>query len=440
MTGDAEGAGAGQIHLPAGENWTCCHSGVCCRAFDTIPVDDATAERLRGLDVSGCPGAGRGAMCGADLLLPPAAAGSSFHLKQHDDRRCVFLGADSLCELHTLAGPDAKPQSCRDFPFLFRETPTGVYVGLSFVCRAVRDNHGIPVTDQRDALSAALGQGHDRVRIGDTVRLTRRLEVSWAQYLSIETALLEILAIESDPFPRRLIAAHVWLNMIDMYWQALHGPFPPGADANRLTDSELEDFIAAGRGGEFRDPRRVAARKAGSRLVRRMFLGMITSFGNALWAGGGRRAVTRGVTFQYLRHAVSLGGVRLQPFPASVPHSELARMTLPERGPAAGLVDRYVRHAIFRKDLVTHFPVWKGLSVLLLGCALIPWYAAAAAASDGRKAPGDEDFSEAVRCVELIYGCHSKFARFLAGEVRLDDVVESFFLRRNYPFVLHQTD
>lgn len=335
---------------------------------------------------------------------------------------------------------DAGSRICGEFPFLFRSTPSGTFIGVSFVCPAVRDNHGTPLADQRDELATARAGSTERVGIADTIRLTRRLEVTWTQYLAIEAALLELLAIGADPLPRRLISAHVWLNMIDMYWQALHGPFPPGTDANRLTDEELEGFIGASRGGGFRDARRVASRRAGSRLVRRMFLGMITSFGNALCDGGRRGAATRGVTFQYLRHAVALGGVRLKPFPVSVSHGDLARATLPESGPASELMERYVRHAIFRKDLVGAFPVWKGLCFLLLGCALIPWYAVAAAASEGRRTPAAEDFSEAVRCVEWIYGCHSKLPGLLEAEPRLDDIVESFFLRRNYPFVLHQID
>ena len=135
--------------------------------------------------------------------------------------------------------------------------------------------------------------------------------------------------------------------------------------------------------------------------------------------------MTRGVTFQYLRHAVALGGVHLKPFPVSVSHGDLARATLPESGPASELMERYVRHAVFRKDLVGAFPVWKGLCFLLLDCALIPWYAVAAAASEGRRTPAAEDFSEAVRCVEWIYGCHSKLPGLLEAEPRLDDIVAS---------------
>ena len=143
--------------------------------------------------------------------------------------------------------------------------------------------------------------------------------------------------------------------------------------------------------------------------------------------------------FQYMRHASKLGKVRLQPMNAAVSHADLARTPLPSPGsPADELVSRYVRHCIFRKDLVDRFPVWKSFSFLLLNVALIPWVAISCAAVRGAHRPSDEDYSEAVRWIEQNYGCHSKFYPLLANQTRLDDVIESFFLRKNYPFVLLQ--
>jgi hypothetical protein len=85
---------------------------------------------------------------------------------------------------------------------------------------------------------------------------------------------------------------------------------------------------------------------------------------------------------------------------------------------------------------VDRFPVWKALNLLLLNAGLIRWYAAAEALDAGRNLPSDSDFSEAVRHVEQIYGCHSGFYRFLAEQPSMDDIIESFLIRRNYPFIV----
>ena len=397
-------------------------------------------QRLLELDISGYPRAAKFVSSTEDALLPPEAPSNVCHLKLGPDNHCVFFGEDNLCEIHKLEGPGVKPQVCHDFPYRWRDTPSGSYVGLSFVCPAVRGNLGASVEQQRQALTDNQARAFNRAAIQSEVQLSRRIRLTWNQYLAVEESLFEILALP-DPhrLAQKLITAHIWLNMIDLYWQSLHGPFPPAADANLFTDSELFAFIEASRQSQWRDARRVASRRAASPLVKRMFLGLITALGNTLWQGSGRASVVGGIMFQYARHASKLGKVRLQPMNAPVSHSDLARTPLPEPGSRADeLVTRYVRHCIFRKDLVDRFAVWKSFSFLLLNVALIPWVALSCAAARGAGQPSDQDYSEAVRWVEQNYGCHSKFYPLLAQQPRLDDVIESFFLRKNYPFVLLQ--
>ena len=80
--------------------------------------------------------------------------------------------------------------------------------------------------------------------------------------------------------------------------------------------------------------------------------------------------------------------------------------------------------------------ITRGLNMLLLNVALIRWYTAAVAAEQEHDEPTEEDFSTAISHCEKYYGFHSSFFHLFERYPAIDDIVESFMRRRNYPFVL----
>ncbi len=100
------------------------------------------------------------------------------------------------------------------------------------------------------------------------------------------------------------------------------------------------------------------------------------------------------------------------------------------------MLERYIRHCIFRKDLVLMGNVSRRLRMLALNLALVPWYATAHALQAGHTDPNDEDFSEAISHIERLYGFHSRFYRFFEENPAFEDVVEAFLLKPNYPFLI----
>lgn len=429
-----------RLHLPEGLRYTCHQSGLCCPVFPRIPVDQASADRLDSLDYGRMPSVGCGVKSAEEATLREPD-GTRVLARRRDGGDCVFYGADGLCAVHKTHGEAAKPQVCRDFPYRYRDTPGGRYVGLSFVCPSVRGNKGQPVTEQGDDLLAAGDRAHRRQTAEGLVRLNRKLLVSWNDYLALESALADLLGLDGMPLARRMAACAVLLTFVDLLQQGLHGPHAPMAAARAVPDGEIAEAVAAMARNGYADVLRAAGRHVAGgarkwRVLRRMYLGMVAGLGNTLWAPKGRFATVVGLIADHVKHATGLGRVRMKPFSRPVGHDALARAAFPAAGPGAELLDRYLGHCLFRKDLVFAPDVARGLNLWLTNAALLRWYAAAVAAEAGRATPEDDDWSEAVRHVETYYGMQSRFYETLAKHDHFESILDGFTRRKNFPFVV----
>ena len=428
---------AASLHLPQDLSYTCSNTGVCCTTFDTIPVSQDCAAFLN--DLSPAQENAIRADAGSDTepFTAPGMPGDPPRLTRKADGSCVFYDKDHLCAVHRIIGAHAKPQVCRDFPYRYVETTGGVYVGLSFVCPSVRANAGTPLRDQEPELRTHYGVAQSILESQRKVALNRRIDLTWDEYLALESCFAELLAMEALPLGQRLIACCALVTFVDAYHQQLAGA-PVAGPGNALPPGALGEFLDAMRNTRFESLLRVATRRRKtSPAVKRMFLGMFTGFANTLHRKGGRLHTITNVMVQYVRHASGLGKIRLKPIPGELTHRQIDAARLPENGsPAADLIARYVRHCIFRKDLVLSANVARRLRLLVLNVALVPWYAMAEAQQHERTQPADDDYSEAVAHVEKFYGFHSRFYRFFEDNATFDDIVEAFMLKPNYPYML----
>lgn len=429
--------GAPDLHLPEGIRYTCHQSGLCCPVFPRIPVDPESEQRLRQLDYQRLEGTGCAVRSPEEAMAAePGSHGGLVLRRRGSDHNCVFYSEDRLCAIHKTFGEPAKPQVCRDFPYRYRKTPGGLYVGLSFVCPSVRGNRGKPVSEQRAELAEAASRALRHEDASGPILFNRKLALSWRDYLDLEQGFYDLLDRTDVPLAQRLIALRVLTEFVDLLEQKNHGAYVPMAPPRQAVEGEIGELVATLRRTGYSEVLRPARRDAGSPLLRRMFLGMLTGFGNSMWEGRGRLALVAGLLSQYARHASALGRVELKPVPKKVSHRRLARVRFPAAGPAAELLERYFRHCIFRKDLLLAPSVTRGLNLLLINAALVRWYAAALAAEGNRAEPAGEDFSEAVRHVETYYGLQSKFYRALAEQTALEEILDSFTRRKNFPFVI----
>lgn len=415
------------LHLPEGIAYTCHNEGVCCNVFDTIPVDAGVAATLASIDESTLNQTAGNASDSPVAVDNPAAPPAQ-KIARKACGACSMLTTEKLCAIHALAGEAAKPRVCQDFPWRFVETPDGVYVGLSFVCPSVRANRGTPVTEQSDQLQS-------RYRVTGSIRATpgaiplnARVTLTWSEYLEIESTLTDLLSMQTEPLPVRIIACCLIPGFIDQMLAA-----QKNAPTEPITISQI---TAAMHAGGYAHILRLAHKQTPPHArSRRMFLGMFTSFANTLHRRGqGRLSTVAGVVGQYLRHAAGLGQIKLQPVDSTLARAQIDQAVVPETGYAAAQIARYLTHCVFRKDLALSGDLTRRVRLLALNAALIPWYAAALAG--GEAPPTDSQWDEAIGHVERLYGFHSAFYRFFEQNKAFSDIVDSFILKPGYPFAL----
>lgn len=104
---------------------------------------------------------------------------------------CCFL-KENRCQIHSQHGPKAKPRTCRQFPFLPLQTPDGIFIGLSFVCRAVQQNVGQPLHLREEELQQ-LVEDAEYPQVGLSALPLDHADgpfIEWSHYLEREGQLL----------------------------------------------------------------------------------------------------------------------------------------------------------------------------------------------------------------------------------------------------------
>ncbi len=314
-------------------------------------------------------------------------------------------------------------------PFLLRRTPSGVYAGLSFACRLVREQTGAPVEGCRALLESRLGAGpSDRVsgvsEIASPVRFDDQTEIEWDLYRRIESVLDRILACEDWDLETCLIAGHVWLGMLRQMLTVFRVKAAavgtdeagtPQPKARQVIERYIEQVSAEGFDRCFR----IAERPAANPATKRMVLGTFISFRQALKPDLWRLTAMARVGLANLRHWARLGTLRFPPLDGAIPYSKFQPRPDELSDPdTSRLLRRYFRHALFRKDLVVHTDVFAGYGHLALVYGLIQWYAAALRLS------GQTDPGRALACVESHYVLHPAFGQAFWYHPALADILQ----------------
>lgn len=134
------GADALPLRFAADLRHGCVACGACCHGTDVGPLGDEDVARVQAIDWS--PHLPSDVKREDWIVEVPASAikagapDTPVRLMGHRHGRCVFLGADKLCVIHKLHGAATKPTICRQFPYTFTRTPTGIDVSFSMECRA----------------------------------------------------------------------------------------------------------------------------------------------------------------------------------------------------------------------------------------------------------------------------------------------------------------
>lgn len=163
--------------FPEGQNFECTRCGKCCGSGWMAWVEPEQRLAL-------------GELTPRDGYLPLRVFDDGRVVTNIDeDGHCVFLEQES-CELHD---GGQKPYSCRQFPFILKDTPQGVVVGLSFLCNSVQQNTGRPVEQYRPQILELLTTRRHPV-LPPQVPVSWGRIATWQQYTAWER---ELLASES---------------------------------------------------------------------------------------------------------------------------------------------------------------------------------------------------------------------------------------------------
>lgn len=85
--------------------------------------------------------------------------GGRYELAKGEGMRCLFLDVDGLCIIHKELGAQAKPDMCRQFPFLPAHTWTQERISANYGCPSVQKATGRPLSDQAGDIADVITPG-----------------------------------------------------------------------------------------------------------------------------------------------------------------------------------------------------------------------------------------------------------------------------------------
>lgn len=143
------------MHVLPGQNYDCLHCGKSCSQDWLVPVDPAVEARL-----------------GHAVMYDPPTG-----LKRVQAKDGVCVLRTDRCSVYGHA-----PKGCRQFPYMPVETPDGVFLGVSFFCTAVQQNHGAPLR---------MPEGLIVPRLEGPFTLYGEATLAWQDYLLLEDVPVE---------------------------------------------------------------------------------------------------------------------------------------------------------------------------------------------------------------------------------------------------------
>jgi hypothetical protein len=357
---------------------------------------------------------------------------------------------------------ETKPQACQDFPYRYVSTPKGDFLGLSFACTGVLEEAGSPVESQRPWLEANRKRSLSRRTLVLPVRLADRIPLTWEQYEEIETDLVDLLGVETQPIENRLIAQAVYLRLLEDFVResnasGLTGPVDstpaeatkgpgsgnpgksvetgveagptdpetaPGQEESEIeaslenvlpplvmNEKILETFRREIRLDNWGRLFSMAHKRLEQPVLMRAFLGQIVAFRQALGKSKrGRLGALMLLTATYLRYAFRMGSLFLEPLPRAVEWGPVRKVKIDFSDPYfAYTVRRFFTHAIWRKDLLLESNLRMAHGFFLMCFGLLRYYTATLTALEGEQKAERRHLLEGLFNVEKYYMFHSRF-------------------------------
>jgi hypothetical protein len=333
--------------------YQCIVCGECCREPWALRIDPEAISRLEGLDWDDQrsrlpPDSERELFPEGTIQCSREYGRWNVLPRVHDG--CVFLEQKGTCFLHRTFGAAVKPNACVEFPYAFVETPDGVLVGLSFVCRSVREaavrmtetraagcdesQTGACFSELEDAYRRSQADPARSRRIQEPLRLQEGIPLSWEEYLRVEAGLIDVLSVQGPSLNDRLVAGEVFLGLLAEYLQATRA-----TEDDTARKKVLIHYVESVRQDEAARVLRIAIKIRPNPHTRRVVTSLFESFS--------RRSDDRGPRGKLGSFRLACAWVR------QLAGAFLRRPDLPCPDDAEdAILCAYVRHVIWRKGLL----------------------------------------------------------------------------------------
>lgn len=180
------------LFFAEGQNFECSKCGKCCGSEWAPEISTRQAlslrKNFRALKVS------------RSSLISELREDGVRTLKKDQNGKCIFLSSSNKCEIFA---QDNRPTSCALFPFILRETPTGIQVGVSYLCSSIQKNTGLPLKAYEDKLRKFLSQSTPTI-LPKKIPVSYGRVLGWSDYSVLENILLEATSLSE--LERRLKA------------------------------------------------------------------------------------------------------------------------------------------------------------------------------------------------------------------------------------------
>jgi len=368
--------------VPEQVRFTCSECGDCCRGVQVLLEEDER-QALAARDWSGLASDLEGAA--TTVVLTEGPLKGRHRLAHRADGSCVYLGARNQCRLHEHFGPEAKPRTCRMYPFAFRPMGERVAVDVAFSCRAVSEGSGVEVRAHEEEWAGLLLEV--QAPAPPAIRLAGR-EVAPSIVLEIERVLIGLLRNASLDPPDRVRGAADFLKL-----GLMGDPTTPHA-------AMLRDAIAAGLPARVRREPSVEPMDATQTTVFRQWLYLAL---NPAPSGDERRWREAGIAFRDAVGRPVVGGFELR---ASFEDIDRVDASLIRRGcdlPTAWLAAKLVGQRFLLAG-VTEAPFIESARMLLLCFPMIAWTSKALAADRSSSRVEEPDVRLAIRAIDRTLG------------------------------------
>jgi Fe-S-cluster containining protein len=393
------------LHIPPFINYTCQTCGWCCHQYD-ITFSQADYDRLNKHDW----GKLEPSLAGKEWSAPlrDRRTPDRYRLRYAADGACLFLQGDK-CLMHKHVGELGKTLGCCVYPFTFVSTPTGVYVGCRFSCRAVAFGIGEPIIRREESLRRQLdlceASGHVP-RYGKTVVFSGRTTLPWTDYLELERVLLRVFLRDDLPLARRLYLAYKFLDILRQ------------ARLERVRGQKFRELVTILEAGLLQEAESEPLPEGANPLWRVMFRQFCFLFqrrqgGSYRELGLMGRLGVRIKSFRTgIRFATGAGEVELPAIDGAIDLKALRDVEVGRLNSAQELaLSRFIAGKIYGKQhfgrLFFNYSLQRGLEFLLLSAGAVLWYARVLALARGDKEVNTDDVVEAIRYVDFCYGYSS---------------------------------